>query len=67
MQFEMETEEGRQRVETIVRLVSSTKMPDDNKYIHRGQFYFKDEKTKEYVIRFIFEEERRIRKKEQGI
>lgn len=67
MQFEMEMEEGRQRVETIVRLVSSTKMPDDNKYIHRGQFYFKDEKTKEHVIRFIFEEERRIRKKEQGI
>lgn len=67
MQFEMEMEEGRQRVETIVRLVSSAKMPDDNKYIHRGQFYFKDEKTKEHVIRFIFEEERRIRKKEQGI
>lgn len=67
MQFHLDMGGHREQIDAIVRIVSSAKMPDDNKYIHRGQFYFKDEKTKEYVIRFIFEEERRIRKKEQGI
>jgi hypothetical protein len=34
------------------------------KFIHRGKFMFKDLKDRETIVRYVFEEERRIRRKE---
>jgi c-di-GMP-binding flagellar brake protein YcgR len=34
------------------------------KFIHRGKFLFKDLKDRETIVRYVFEEERRIRRKE---
>lgn len=67
IQFTIEKERHEKQMETVARMVHSEKMPDDNKYIHRVQFEYKDRRTKEDIISYIFEEERRIRKKEQGI
>ena len=44
----------------------SVQMPRD-KYTHRVKFYFKDPRMKEQLIGYVFQEERRIRKKEQEI
>ena len=35
-------------------------------YFNRGKFGFKDLKDRERIVRFVFEEERKIRKKENG-
>ena len=67
LQFTIEHEGKQKEIETVARMVRSEKMPDDNKYIHRVQFEYKDRRTKETIISYVFEEERRIRKKEQGI
>ena len=39
---------------------------DSEKYINRGKFIFKDLKDREKIVRFVFEEERKIRKKVNG-
>lgn len=67
MQFTIEHEGRQQEIETVARMINSAKMPDDNKYVHRVQFEYKESKVKETIISYIFEEERRIRKKGQGI
>ena len=67
MQFTIEHEGKQKEIETVARMVRSEKMPDDNKFVHRIQFEYKDRRTKETIISYVFEEERRIRKREQGI
>lgn len=67
MQFSLEHDEEKCEAEVIGKIVHSEKMPDDNKYIHRVKFFFKNERIKEKIIAYVFEEERRIRKKEQGL
>jgi c-di-GMP-binding flagellar brake protein YcgR len=39
---------------------------NSGKYIHRGKFLFKDLKDRETIVRYVFEEERRIRRKEMA-
>lgn len=49
------------------KLISSNKIEHAvGKYSNRGKFIFKDIKDRETIVRFVFEEERRIRKKELG-
>jgi c-di-GMP-binding flagellar brake protein YcgR len=51
----------------VTRVISSDKAADsDEKYMNRGQFMFKDLKDREAIVRFVFDEERRIRRKEIG-
>lgn len=54
-------------IDVVCRVIASERIPSHEKYMHRVKFYFKDSKPKEELIGFVFEEERRIRKKEQGI
>jgi c-di-GMP-binding flagellar brake protein YcgR len=51
-------------VTEIVDAQQSEKNTD--KYIHRGKFLFKDLKDRETIVRYVFEEERRIRRKEMA-
>ena len=67
MQFTIEQGDEKIDIEVIGKVVNSEKMPDDNKYIHRLRFFFKDERTQEKIISYVFEEERKLRKKEQGV
>lgn len=48
----------------IISSERSTKEPD--KYVNRAKFIYKDLKDREAIVQFVFEEERRIRRKEIG-
>ena len=39
---------------------------DSDRYSCRAKFIFKDLKDREKIVRFVFEEERKIRRKEVG-
>ncbi len=55
------------KIEVIAEIISTDPMPNEAKFIHRTKFLFKDNKTRDEIIRFVFEEERKIRKREQGL
>lgn len=67
LQFSITRDNGSFPMEIPGKLVRTEKMPDENKFIHRVHFNFKGDDLQQKIIGFIFEEERRIRKKEQGI
>ena len=54
----------------IINVISrkvKTEYDEENKvYIHRIEFLFKEPDDREIIIKYIFDEERRLRKKEQG-
>lgn len=51
----------------VCRIVSSEEVEYmTDKYSNRAKFNFKDIKDREAIVRYVFEEERRIRKKEIG-
>jgi c-di-GMP-binding flagellar brake protein YcgR len=48
----------------VAQIISSDKHPKEpDMYINRGQFFFKDLREREKIVRFVFEEERRMRNK----
>jgi c-di-GMP-binding flagellar brake protein YcgR len=49
-------------VTEVVEAIRAENNPE--KFIHRGKFMFKDLKDRETIVRYVFEEERRIRRKE---
>ena len=66
LQFYIDIQGKRSMVELIAKKIALDKLEDSSKYSYRFKFIFKDSKLQEDIIRFIFEEERRLRKKEQG-
>lgn len=47
------------------KIISCEQMQNDmERYICRGQFFFKNLRDRENIVRFVFDEERRIRRKE---
>lgn len=49
----------------VCRIISSNRIEHmQNKYSNRAKFNFKDIKDRETIVRYVFEEERRIRNKE---
>lgn len=64
LHFEGKMSEKKFNVEAVAEIVARVYNPDTKKYIYRVKFLFKDAtKAQERIIRFIFEEERRIRNK----
>ena len=48
-------------------MIATEKHPTiEEMYIHRVKFLFRDLRDREKIVRFVFEEERRIRRKEVG-
>ncbi len=64
--FSIKVREIKQLVEVIAKVIAVNYNPDSKNYTYRLKFIYKDSKIQETIIRFIFEEERRIRKKEFG-
>ncbi len=56
----------KQMVEVLAKVIAINPVPDTKNFTYRMKFMYKDSKLQEKIIRFIFEEERRIRKKELG-
>ena len=50
----------------LVSQIVATQKEDTDRYSCRAKFIFKDLKDREKIVRFVFEEERRIRRKEVG-
>lgn len=51
----------------VCQIISSEKHPTlEDTYSNRGKFIYKDLKDREKIVKFVFEEERRIRRKEIG-
>ncbi len=64
LHFEGKMNEKKFNIEAVAEIVARVYNPDTKKYIYRVKFLFKDStKAQERIIRFIFEEERRIRNK----
>ncbi len=66
LQFAIDEEGRKKQMELIAHKLASKYLPEADKYEHRVQFLYKDKTTKDSIIKYIFEQERRIRKKEQG-
>ena len=67
MQFQFENEDGSVNYMSVVaKKIASEYKELAGKYEHRTRFLFKDEKARERLIKYIFDEERRLRKKVQG-
>ncbi|MCR4674919.1 MAG: flagellar brake domain-containing protein [Lachnospiraceae bacterium] len=66
LQFYIEVRGEQQKVELMAKLIAVQKVEESKNYQYRFKFLFKDSKMQETIIRFIFEEDRKIRKKEQG-
>ena len=67
LNFRLSSENMDESFYLVSRCVASYKNPKvDNLYEHRLKFIFKDLRDREKIVRFVFEEERRIRKKEVG-
>ncbi len=67
MRFQIQHENKNETVECVAEIICTEKMQDVNKYVYRVKFKFKEDRTKDLIIRYIFDEQRRIRKKELGI
>ncbi|MCR5143984.1 MAG: flagellar brake domain-containing protein [Lachnospiraceae bacterium] len=67
IRFKIESENVNEEIEIVGKIISSERSKTRDRYIHRVQFFHKSEKERERLISYIFEEERRIRKKEQGL
>lgn len=51
----------------VCQIIASEKHPTlEDTYSNRGKFIFKNLKDREKIVRFVFEEERKIRRKEAG-
>ncbi len=66
MAFNLVISGRKQMVEVLAKVIAISRIPDSRNYTYRLKFMYKDSKLQEKIIRFIFEEERRIRKKELG-
>ncbi len=53
-------------INVIARRVSSEYKKEFEMYEHRIEFLFKETEDRETIIKYIFDEERRLRKKDQG-
>jgi len=66
LQFSLNLDGKKEQIEIIGQVVSSHKVEESGTSTYRVKILFKDSKCQEKIIRFIFEEERRQRKREQG-
>lgn len=69
MEFHLprQNKEEQLEIDVVAKIIESSRTEARDKYMHRVKFYFKDSRLKEQLIGYVFEEERRIRKKEQEI
>ena len=66
--FVLDLREGRRTYDAVVRLITAEPMPNQpaNRE-YRGQFLYMENGAREEIIRFIFEEERKTRKRQSGV
>lgn len=64
-QFSLALEEGTQQFNIVCKVISCSQALDNtDRYFARSKFIFDRMKEREKIVRFVFEEERRIRRRE---
>ena len=64
--FKLTSNTINQNINAIAKRVRSEYKTDKRIFEHRIEFLFKEPEDRETIIKYIFDEERRIRKKDQG-
>lgn len=54
-------------MDIIGRILEKKKNPDTGKYSYRIMFVFRNPRLRERIVQYVFEQQRRLRRKEQGI
>lgn len=67
IQFQLQCQKELTEIEVVGEVLSSEKAKDGEKFVHRIKFFFRDNQSREQIISYVFEEERRLRKREQGL
>lgn len=68
LRMELNEDDKRQdRLEIIGRILDCRQIPENGKFRYRIMFVFKNQRFRERIIQYVFDEQRRQRKKEQGI
>ncbi|MBR1572761.1 MAG: PilZ domain-containing protein [Lachnospiraceae bacterium] len=65
--FKLEGDKSTDTIELVGKIIASDRTKNREKFEHRVQFFHKSDRERERLITYIFNEERRIRKKEQGM
>ncbi|MCR4797675.1 MAG: flagellar brake domain-containing protein [Lachnospiraceae bacterium] len=66
LHFSLHFDTGTEEFNLLAKLIACTQVNDSSKYAYRFKFIFSESRVQERIIRYIFEEERRIRRKGQG-
>lgn len=66
MSFILEQPGYKHQINVIARLVKAVYYKELMAYEYRSEFLFKDPEDREIIIKYIFDEDRRLRKKDQG-
>lgn len=66
LKFDIPTSNGIVPMKIVSRRVKSEYKDDKGIYEHRVEFMFKEQEEREIIIKYIFDQERRIRKRVQG-
>lgn len=64
--FKLKTRTIDETINVIARRVNTEYIDDPGIYEHRIEFLFKEPEDRETIIKYIFDEDRRLRKKDQG-
>ena len=64
--FKLKSDTVDERINVIARRIKNEYKQARRIYEHRIEFLFKEAEDRETIIKYIFEEERRLRKKDQG-
>ncbi|QFJ55498.1 flagellar brake protein [Pseudobutyrivibrio xylanivorans] len=64
--FKLVSHTVNETINAVARRIKSVYKPDLKLFEHRIEFLFKETEDRETIIKYIFDEERRIRKKDQG-
>ena len=68
LKFELHTALGVKEFQPIARIVHSAQLPNRGKvYEHRLEFAYLLKEDREAIVRYIFDEERKRRRKEKGL
>ena len=66
LNFTLSGSKGDVAAELLGRIVAAYPKKETDQFTYRVKILFKDTKLREQIVRFVFEEERKIRKREQG-
>lgn len=64
--FKLKSSTVNERINVIAKMIGSEHKKELGIFEHRIEFLFKEAEDRETIIKYIFDEERRLRKKDQG-